>query len=198
MTAPAAAPLVLDVIVCSTRPGRVGPAVGRWFADHARAQSRFAVRLVDLADFALPVFDEPHHPKLGKYVHDHTRRWAASVAGADAFAFVLPEYNAAPNSAFVNALSYLSAEWAGKPCGFVSYGGISGGLRAVQLSKQIVTTLRMMPLIDGVPIPFVAERIGADGVFASNPLIDASADKMLPELYHWAKGLRAMRQEEKA
>jgi NAD(P)H-dependent FMN reductase len=183
----------LDVIVCSTRPGRVGPSIGRWFHEYAEEHSGFAVRLVDLAEFNLPVFDEPHHPKLGKYTREHTRKWSASVSSADSFVFVMPEYNAGPCSAFINALSFLYAEWNYKPCGFVSYGGVSGGLRAVQLSKQIVTTLKMVPLIDGIPIPFVSEKLDDTGRFVSDPSIEASADRMLLELARWTGSLNAMR-----
>lgn len=167
--------------------------MARWFGQFATENSTFDVRLADLADFALPVFDEPNHPKLGTYVHDHTKAWSASVAAADAFVFVMPEYNAGPSPAFVNALCYLHKEWHHKPCGFVSYGGVSGGLRAVQLCKQIVTTLKLVPLIEGVPIPTVAERLDAEGRFVSNPLIDASARAMLPELERWSQALKPMR-----
>jgi NAD(P)H-dependent FMN reductase len=185
-------PLVLHVINCSTRPGRVGPAVAHWFADYARTHSSFDVRLIDIKDFNLPLYDEPHHPKLRKYEREHTRKWSACIAEADALTFVMPEYNAGPCSAFINALTYLYSEWNYKPCSFVSYGGISGGLRAAQVSKQIVTTLKMTPLIEGVPIPFVAEKLDA-GRFVANPLIDASADAMLPELMRWAESLKRMR-----
>jgi NAD(P)H-dependent FMN reductase len=186
--------LILHAVVCSTRPGRVGPAVARWFCDYAAGHSRFDIRFIDLADFNLPVYDEAHHPKLKKYEKEHTRKWSACVDAADAFVFVMPEYNAGACSSFINALTFLYEEWSYKPCGFVSYGGISGGLRAVQLSKQIVTTLKMMPLIEGVPVPFVGERLGKTGAFSSNAVIDASADKMLPELERWAQALKAMRE----
>ncbi len=113
----------LNVLACSTRPSRRGPALARWLADAARGSALFDVELVDLADFGLPVFDEPEHPKLQKYHHDHTKRWAASVASAHAFVFVTPEYNYAPPPSLVNALDYLVVEWAYKPVGFFSYGG---------------------------------------------------------------------------
>ena len=100
--------LRLHTIIASTRPGRVGPAVGAWFQGVAEAHPAFDARLVDLADFALPVFDEPNHPRSGKYVHDHTKAWSESVAAADAFVFVTPEYNFHPTPALVNALTYLA------------------------------------------------------------------------------------------
>src|SRR5699024_7105059 len=125
----------LHVIISSTRPGRVGPSVARWFHEYACHHGGFEAELVDLADFNLPVYDEPAHPRLGQYEHEHTKRWSASVAAADAYVFVAPEYNYSPTPALVNALDFVYNEWNYKPCGFVSYGGVSGGLRAVQAAR---------------------------------------------------------------
>ena len=184
----------LHTIICSTRPGRVGPAVARWFDSFAEQHGGFDTSLVDLDDFELPMYDEPGHPRLQKYEHAHTRRWSASVAAADAFVFVTPEYNFGPPPSFVNALNYLYTEWSYKPCGFVSYGGVSGGLRAVQLEKQLVTTLKMMPMVEGVAIPMVAKQLGEQGEFHTNELIDDSAKTLLDELLRWTMGLKAMRE----
>lgn len=184
--------LKLHIIIASTRPGRVGPSVARWFDGFARAHGGFDVELLDLADFRLPLYDEPVHPNKAQYEHDHTRRWSRSVAAADAYIFVTPEYNYFPTPALVNALDYVYREWNYKPCGFVSYGGVSGGLRAVQAVKLQVTTLKMMPMMEGVTIPRVASQI-KDGVFTSNEHIDRSAKALLDELLRWATALRPMR-----
>jgi NAD(P)H-dependent FMN reductase len=186
-------PLKLQVIICSTRPGRVGPSVARWFSEFAAEHTGFETSLIDLVDFHLPLYDEPHHPRLQKYENEHTKKWSASVASADAYVFVTPEYNYCPPPAFGNSLNYLYNEWNYKPCGFVSYGGVSGGLRAVQLEKQLVTTLKMMPMVEGVAIPMVATLLDKDKTFRSNELIDNSAQTMLDELYKWGKALQAMR-----
>lgn len=186
----------LQVIICSTRPGRVGPSVARWFSDYAKNNSQFDVELVDIADFNLPVYDEAHHPASSIYEKEHTKAWSASVGSADAYVFVTPEYNYGPPPAFVNALNYLYKEWNYKPCGFVSYGGVSGGLRAVQLEKQLVTTLKMMPMVEGVAVPLVMNFLDEAKVFTSNELIDNAADTMLAELQRWAKGLQAMRKDQ--
>ncbi|MGA8261935.1 MAG: NAD(P)H-dependent oxidoreductase [Arenicellales bacterium] len=186
--------LKLQTIICSTRPGRVGPAVARWFHEFAVRHAGFDCELIDLADFDLPVLDEPNHPRLQKYQNEHTKRWSASVTAADAYVFVTPEYNYGPSPAFVNAIDYVYKEWNYKPCGFVSYGGISGGLRAVQLERLLVTTLKMMPMMEGVPIPRVANQLDPDGNFVSNETIDGTAKTMLDELLRWAQGLREMRE----
>ena len=185
--------LELQTIICSTRPGRVGPSVARWFHEFAVAHGKFEARLVDLCDFELPLYNEPNHPRQQDYVHEHTEKWSASVTTGDAYVFVTPEYNYCPPPGFGNSLNYLYKEWNYKACGFVSYGGLSGGLRAVQLEKQLVTTLKMMPMVEGVAIPFVSRQLDNDGRFTSNELIDASARTMLDELWRWADALKAMR-----
>lgn len=184
--------LNLHVIVVSTRPGRAGPAVARWFVDKASGHGAFQVKLVDLAEVALPLLDEPNHPRLADYKHQHTKDWSATVSAADAFVFVTPEYNYSTPAPLVNALDYLFNEWAYKPVGFTSYGGVSGGTRSVQMTKQIVTTLKMMPIPEQVTLPFFNQHL-KEGVF-SPPDTQAKAVKtMLDELEKWASALRPLR-----
>ena len=190
--------LKLQIVICSTRPGRVGPSVARWFNEFSRKHDKFDVSLVDIADFELPLYDEPNHPSQQKYEKAHTKKWSASVAAADAYIFVTPEYNYGPPPSFVNALNFVYKEWNYKPCGFVSYGGVSGGLRAVQMEKLLVTTLKMMPMVEGVAVPMVAKLLDEKRNFKSNELIDASAKTLLDELFRWAEGLKAMRERQSA
>ncbi len=184
----------LLIIIASTRPGRAGLPVARWFEDAARRHGGFDVQVADLAEVNLPLLDEPHHPRLSQYTHEHTRAWSRIVSAADAFAFVMPEYNYAMTAPLKNALDYLSNEWHYKPVGLVSYGGLSGGLRAAQMVKEVVTTLRMMPLPEGVAIPFVAQHI-TDGTFTPPELATQAARTMLDELVRWAGALGTLRQD---
>lgn len=185
--------LRLNIVICSTRPGRVGPKVANWFHGVAKEHGKFEAVLVDLADFELPVFDEPKHPRLQQYEHDHTKRWAESVASADAFVFVTPEYNYFAPPALVNALNYLLHEWAYKPAGLVSYGGISGGLRAAQSEKLILTTLKIMPIPEGIAVHSVHQHIGDDGVFKPSEAVAKGVAPMLDELHKWAGALKPLR-----
>src|SRR3954470_20976465 len=127
--------LTLQLFVAATRDGRKGPAVGAWAIEQARAHGKFDVEVVDLRDVDLPLLDEPRHPRFAKYEHAHTKAWSATVSRADAFVFVTPEYDFSPPASPINALQYLSQEWAYKPVAFVSYGGVSGGTRGVQMTK---------------------------------------------------------------
>ncbi|NYT78807.1 NAD(P)H-dependent oxidoreductase [Alcaligenaceae bacterium] len=185
----------LHVIICSTRPGRIGLPIARWFHEFAKQHGNFDIELIDLADFKLPIYDEPIHPAAQDYKHEHTKKWSASVAAADAYIFVTPEYNYSPPPSLVNALDFVYREWNYKPCGFVSYGGVSGGLRSVQAVKMQITTLKMMPMMEGVMVPMAASMINSEGQFQSNALIDKSAVTLLEELRFWADGLKAMREK---
>jgi NAD(P)H-dependent FMN reductase len=183
----------LQIFIVSTRPGRVGLPVSQWFVERARQQSLFEIEVVDLAEVNLPFLDEPAHPLLRKYTKEHTRRWSASVESADAFVFVMPEYNHGFSAPLKNALDYLNHEWAYKPVGFVSYGAIAGGTRAVQMLKQVVVALKMMPMMEAVNIPLVRQFIGEDGKFVPNAVLEMAADTMLKELLRWTLALQPLR-----
>lgn len=184
--------LKLHIIIGSTRPGRVGPSIARWFEGYAQRHGGFEPVLIDLVDFNLPLFDEPKHPRMQQYEHEHTKRWSQSVAAADAYVFVTPEYNYSTSPALLNALDYLVVEWGYKPAGVVSYGGVSGGLRGAQHLKQTVATLKMVTPPEGVGIPNFGSHL-KDSAFVSNDLIDLSAKTMLDELGRWATALKPMR-----
>ncbi len=187
----------LVVMVASNRPGRVAEPVAHWFADHARQHGGFEVELVDLAEIDLPFYDEPHHPRMRRYTHDHTRAWSERIDAADAFVFVTPEYNYGMPAVLKNALDYLHHEWAYKPAGFVSYGGVSAGTRAVQMVKQVVTTLKMYVAPEAVSIPFVQQFLEDDGEggrrLVANETMEGAAKTLLDELVRVEDALRPLR-----
>jgi NAD(P)H-dependent FMN reductase len=115
----------------------------------------------------LPLLDEPKHPRLRQYIHQYTKDSSAIVDAGDAFVFVTPEYIRYP-AALKNAIDYLQQEWRDKPVGFVSYGGVSAGMRAVQQLKQVLKTLKMLPVFEAVSIPFHPQFIGEDGRVQAN------------------------------
>jgi NAD(P)H-dependent FMN reductase len=187
---------VLQVIAGSTRPGRVGLPVARWVVEHAGKHGGFATELIDLAEVALPILDEPNHPRLRRYTRDHTKRWSATIDRADAYVFVVPEYNHGVNAATKNAIDYLVHEWAHKPAGLVSYGGVAGGTRAVHALKPTLSVLKMMPLTEGVIIPSVATFLdgeGDDRRFTPSPEIEDGATAMLDALARTTPVLRLLR-----
>ena len=112
---------------------------------------------------------------------------------ADAYVYVIPEYNYCPPPSFTNALDYVYTEWNYKPCGFVSYGGVSGGLRSAQLAKQLVTTLKMMPMMEGVMVQMPWNLLDENKVFQASEHHEGSGKAMLEELEKWASALQSIR-----
>lgn len=187
--------MLLHVIIASTRTGRSGPHVGAWFEAVARRHGGFEVEAIDLAEVDLPLFDEARHPKLGQYEHAHTKAWSATVARADAFVFVTPEYNHVPPASLLNAIQYLGGEWAYKPLGLVTYGGISAGTRGGQVLKQTAVALKMMPIPETVALPFFEQHLDREtNAFDPGPRPEAAAAVMLGELVRWTQALRSLRE----
>jgi NAD(P)H-dependent FMN reductase len=184
---------VLQVVAASTRPGRRGLAVARWVQRLAETHGAFDVELVDLAEVGLPVFDEPNHPRLRRYEHDHTRRWSATVDRADAFVFVTPEYNHSFPASLKNALDYLAAEWAGKAAALVTYGGVSAGLRASAALKPVLGALRVHTVPEAVSVPFFARFIDEDDEFVPDVELEAAGKAVLDELARVSPALRSLR-----
>lgn len=185
---------LLQVLIASTRPTRVGAKVADWFIPIAEAQGAFAIERVDLKEMNLPLLDEPKHPRFGEYEHEHTKRWSATVARADAFVFVTPEYDFGPPASLINALQFLVKEWAYKPVGLLSYGGVSAGLRSANALRITCTSLNMMPLPGAVSIPFVGQLVNKEtGAFEPGEVQVKGANAMLTELARWEAALRTLR-----
>jgi len=184
--------LKLAIIIGSTRPGRLGPAVAAWAVDAAQEHGAFDVRLVDLADFALPLLDEPEHPSLKRYHHEHTKRWSAEIDDADAFVFVTPEYDYFAPASLVNAVQCLSKEWARKAAGIVSYGGISSGLRSTQALRVLLSNVNVHAVPQTVAIQFIKRQVH-DSVFVPPEYAPGALAAMLDELSAWSEAIASLR-----
>ena len=184
----------LGVVVASVREGRVGMAVAEWFLAVARKHGAFEVSIIDLKELDLPMLAEPIHPRLKQYTHPKTKAWSETVAGTDAFVFVTPEYNYGSPPALVNALDHVYEEWNYKAAAFVSYGGQSGGIRSVQMTKLILGALKMVPIAEAVAISFFTQLIDAkSGAFKGSDSHEKAAIGMLTELGRWTGALASLR-----
>ena len=185
----------VKIITSTTREGRKGIAVANWITELAKENNKYDVELLDLAEINLPFMDEPNHPRLQQYQHEHTKKWSETINAADAYIIVLGEYNFGFPAPIKNAIDYLFNEWKYKPVAFVSYGGVSGGLRSTQMLKQVVTAVYMMPIVDAVNIPFFSKLIDEKGTFKADEVITKSAEVMLRELERWSEALKTLRQK---
>lgn len=181
-------PLHLALIVGSTREGRFGATVGRWFAAEARRRPDIELEVLDLADVDLPAV----HPRSATPAVD---AFAERIDRADAFVVVTPEYNHGYPASLKHAIDLVHDEWQAKPVGFVSYGGISGGLRAVEQLRQVFAELHATTVRDSVVFPMVWNLFDDDGRPYAPEGCSAAAKVMLDQLAWWAAALRTARTE---
>ena len=181
----------IAVVIGSTRPGRRGDAVARWVHALGQKRSDAELEVVDIADFELPLLDEPVPASRGDYSKPHTRRWADKIAGFDGFVFVTPEYNHAPPAALTNAISFLSREWANKAAGFVGYGAL-GAQRAVEHLRLIMGELQVADVRAQVALSLFSdfERFTT---FAPQPHQEAQVAAVLDQVIAWAGALKPLR-----
>jgi len=185
----------LKIISSTVRPGRKGPGLMKWIADVAKQHGSFEVEVLDLAEINLPMMNEPHHPMMRKYEHEHTKQWSAKIDEADAFIFVTAEYDYNYPAPLRNALEYLYIEWNYKAAGIASYGGISAGTRAANSLKSDLATFKMVPLAEAVYVPFFNQFLNEEGAFTPNEMTEKSAANMLKELVRWTKGLKIIKDD---
>lgn len=182
----------LQVILGSIREGRRSAPVAQWaFEQASKRGGEVTVELIDLKTWNLPMFDLAKFPLQGDYENPLQQRWAATVARADGYIFVSPEYNHGYTAALKNALDYLYAEWNRKPASFVSFGNAEGA-RGIEQLRLVLVELEMAPLPTAVHLRDVAAKL-QDGVFKADPKDEKRFGVMFDELTWWAAALRAAR-----
>lgn len=185
----------LKIIVSTVREGRKGILVADWIYGLAERNENFEVELLDLAKINLPLMDEPNHPNMQQYMHEHTRNWSKTIGEADAFIFVTGEYDYNYPAPLRNALEYLYKEWNFKAAGIVSYGGVSAGTRAAKSLMGDLTVFKMVPVYEAVSFPFFSKLIDDNGEFKPEEISYKAADTMFQEIIRWTKGLMVIRDD---
>ncbi|WP_106396640.1 NADPH-dependent FMN reductase [Actinocorallia populi] len=176
-------PIKLAVLLGSNREGRMSPRVARWFVEQAEARGDVKVDVLDVAELKLPEALDGRAPAVAAA--------RPRFADADAFVVVTPEYNHSFPAPLKSAIDSFHQEWQAKPVGFVSYGGMSGGLRAVEQLRQIFAELHMVSVRDNVSFHNVWGHVGEDGSFPTSPDgCNQAAKTMLDQLVWWADALR--------
>src|SRR4051794_8086093 len=182
------------IVTGSTRPGRNNEAVARWVYSLAKARTDAEFELVDIADYNLPLLDEPIPPSLGQYSHEHTRTWAAKIGSFDAYVFVTPEYNHGISGALKNAIDYVYGEWNNKAAGFVSYGS-AGGARAVEQLRLVMAELQGATVRAQVLLSLFTDFENFS-TFTPAAMHEGALGAMLDQLVPWAHALKALRRGE--
>ena len=185
------------VIIGSTRPGRNTEAVAKWVYEIARQRQDAEYELVDIADFNLPLLDEPIPPSLGQpYSKPHTQAWSAKIDSFDAYVFVTPEYNHGVPGALKNAIDFLYKEWNNKVAGFVSFGSALG-TRAVEQLRMIMAELQIADVRAHVTFSLFTDFENMS-VFKPGDYHIKNVHGMLDQVIAWATALQTVRSQTQA
>lgn len=183
----------IGIIVGSIRPGRKGLEVAQWVQAHAGQRTAAQYELVDIADYGLPLLDEPVPPAMGPPTKEHTKRWAAKIATFDGFVFVTPEYNHGPPASLKNALDFLYKEWSNKSAGFVGYGG-TGAVRSVDQLRAICSNLELADVRVQVSLTF-ANDYEKFTTFKPQPHQEKTLAQLFDQVEAWAGALKPLRKD---
>ncbi|MFI2207388.1 NADPH-dependent FMN reductase [Streptomyces sp. NPDC020192] len=189
-------PLRVAVLVGSVREGRQGRAVADWFLGTAAADPGLDLDVIDLAEVDLPLVLPGWGGKPSPETAAVLRGVSPRLAAADAFVVVTPEYNHSFPAALKNFIDWHHPQqWQAKPVGFVSYGGLGGGLRAVEQLRLVFAELHAVTVRDSVSLHGPWSGLAADGTPRDAEVCAGAAKGMLGQLAWWGRALRAARAE---
>ena len=185
--------LKIAIILGSTRPGRIGEGVANWAFEVASKRTDAEFELVDIADYDLPLLDEPVPPSLGQYSKEHTKRWAAKIDSFDGFVFVTSEYNHGIPGALKNALDFIFKEWNNKSAGFVSYGSAYGA-RAVESLRLVMGELMIADVRQQVLLSLFTDFENYS-VFKPAERHETALNTVIDQVVAWGTALRSVREQ---
>ncbi|GAA1947550.1 NAD(P)H-dependent oxidoreductase [Amycolatopsis minnesotensis] len=173
----------IAVIIGSVREGRIGDGVGRWVAGRLAGEP-LEPMLIDLDGHTFPS-TMTHHPDVEGF--------AETIGSADGVIVVTPEYNHSFPGPLKTAIDAVGPQWRAKPVGFVSYGGMAGGLRAVEALRPVFAELHTVTIRETVSLHNPWGPLADD----STEYPDFAAEKALhvltTQLLWWAEALREAR-----
>lgn len=157
----------VQIIIGSTRPGRITERMAKWVAGEAKNLPNTEVELVDLADYPMPYLDEPISPRYNpnRQPNEQAQKWMSKIAEGDAYIFVTPEYNHSVPGELKNAIDYLTFEMVKKPATIASHGTV-GGARATMHLKEILSESKAAIIPTQLAVPGVSEKVSEDGALA--------------------------------
>ena len=185
----------VGIIMGSTRPGRKAESVARWVHGIASKRGDANYELIDIAEFNLPLLDEPVPPSMHQYSKPHTKAWAAKIAPLDAFVFVTPEYNHGISGALKNAIDFLFAEWNNKAAGFVGYGS-AGGSRAIESLRLVMGEIKVADVRQSVLLSLFTDFENFT-TFKPAAMHEKTVNTMLDEVVAWGTALKGVREQAK-
>jgi len=174
--------LRIAIIIGSTREGRFAKTVSDWLESRARLREEFEIDVIDLAEARLPAV-------LPKENDEATAAYVQRIALADGFVMVTPEYNHSYPASLKQAIDVALSEWYAKPVAFVSYGGMSGGIRSVEHLRAVLPEVHATTIRNTVSLHNVWNLFNASGQLHEPARHNAAVDALFQQLTWWVRAL---------
>lgn len=183
----------IAIVTGSTRPGRINDQVAKWVLEHTLPRAEAEFEIVDIADYELPLLDEPFPAGYQKYQNNHTKVFSSKIAEFDGYIFIVAEYNHSVTGALKNALDYLNVEFNNKAASFVSYGS-KGGARAVEHLRGIASELQLAHVRNQVMFSIFSDVENFE-IFKPAETSTSALDAMLDQLIPWTRAMEYVRNQ---
>lgn len=187
--------LKIQIILGSTREGRLGEKVFNLIKQIVSKRKDFKVEFIDLKTWNLPFLNDPMPPSMGQYSDPLVKKWASKINEADAYVIITPEYNHGYPGVLKNSFDLIYKEWNNKPITFVSYGGYVGGSRAVEQLRQVAIEFQMAPIREAIFIPMIWQAFDEKGNLKDKEDYEKRLNSMLNQLIWWATFLKQAREK---
>ncbi|WP_026115805.1 NADPH-dependent FMN reductase [Nocardiopsis kunsanensis] len=191
--APASTPLRVAVIIGSVRKDRFGPVPARWISGRLAARPGLEAETVDLAEYGLPPVLNGNDP--GEPLPEPVEALGERLQWADAFVVVTPVYNRSYPASLKTVIDWFHEEWTAKPIGFVSYGGMTGGVQAVEHLRGVFAEFNTVSPREAVLFPNFWEAFDQDGRPVEAEAVSGVTEVFLDQLLWWTRALRRARVE---
>ena len=182
----------------SYRATRVGIRMATFVTTELRARGADA-ELIDAREVGLPMLDRMYKEYAPGTAPPEMERLALKIRGADAFVFVVGEYNWGPQPGLKNLTDHFLEEWFWRPAAIVSYSpGRLAGVRASSSWHPILSEMGMVVVSSTVAVGPVEETFDAEGkpIGEVGRVVQHAFSRLAGDLAWWTAAARNQRRQQ--
>jgi NAD(P)H-dependent FMN reductase len=179
----------------SYRATRVGIRMATFVTAELRARGALA-ELIDAREIGLPILDRMYKEYPAGSAPQAMEDLAGKIRAADAFVFVIGEYNWGPQPGLKNLTDHFLEEWYWRPAAVVSYSpGRLSGARAGSAWHPILSEMGMIVISSTVAVGPIDETFNAQGepIGEAGRLTKRAFDRLADDLAWWTSAAREQR-----
>jgi NAD(P)H-dependent FMN reductase len=180
----------------SYRADRVGIRMATFVTSELRGRGA-AAELIDAREIGLPMLDRMYKEYPKGQAPPAMETLAAKIRAADAFVFVIGEYNWGPQPGLKNLTDHFLEEWFWRPAAIVSYSpGRLSGAKASSAWHPILSEMGMVVVSSTVAVGPIAETFDAQGepIGEAGRLTRHAFGRLADDLAWWTEAARSQRQ----